>query len=151
MSRVVVIKIKLPPPPEPVGVEEYLLMLHAGWQALGDEDQTVAAVRKILPGGVVGMKTNCLVGQFNSTPVALVEALTRILQQAGFDANDLVIWERTSRELAEAGYTLNASGRGVRCLGTDAAGLGYSREFYTHGLVNSLVSRLLITTSTCRS
>jgi uncharacterized protein (DUF362 family) len=143
MSRVVVVKTGLPVPGKSVGVDRYLQMLRAGWQALCGKNQIAAAVRSFLPGGVVGMKTNCLVKQFNSTPVALVEALSQILLESGFDANDLVIWERTSRELAEAGFTLNASGRGIRCLGTDATGLGYSESFFTHGRVNSLVSRIL--------
>ena len=143
MSRVVVVKILLPVIGKPWGADRYRQMLQAGWQALVGEKKTSAAVRKILPGGVIGMKTNCLAKRFNSTPVALVEALAQTLEEAGFEDNDLVIWERTSRELAEAGFALNASSRGIRCLGTDANGLGYSKSFYSSGLVDSLVSRIL--------
>jgi uncharacterized protein (DUF362 family) len=103
-------------------------------------------VASFLPGGTVGFKTSCLARKFNSTPVALVDALTGLLIDRGFDANDLVIWERTSRELADAGFTLNASGQGVRCLGTDANGSGYTDRLFNHGPVDSQVSRILTET-----
>ncbi len=89
------------------------------------------------------MKTNCLTRNANSTPTALAGALTELLTTAGFKPNDLIIWERSSRELNGAGYRLNASGSGVRCLGTDANGVGYSSDFFSFGEVNSLVSRIL--------
>jgi len=143
MSKVVVVKYR-PHRSVPVaGLPGYRVMLTAGLQALSGEDQIRAAVRHYLPAGVVGIKVNCLARRLNSTPVPLVTALGEILQEAGWKDNDLVVWERTSRELAEAGFTLNVSGRGVRCLGTDANGVGYSRSFFSHGEVNSLVSRVL--------
>ncbi len=143
MSRVVVVKYETDPPEPVFDTEVYRRILEVGLSALAGENQISAAVRKYIPSGVVGLKTNCLTGRLNSTPVALVEALISTLRNAGFDDNDLVVWERTSRELAAAGYTLNASGRGVRCLGTDANGIGHSRGFYTSGDVSSLVSRIM--------
>jgi uncharacterized protein (DUF362 family) len=89
------------------------------------------------------MKTNCLTGKLNSTPVPLVEALADILESAGWEANDIVVWERTSRELEKAGFELNASNFGRRCIGTDANGVGYGREFHSAGESSSLISRIL--------
>ncbi len=66
-----------------------------------------------------------------------------LLIEAGVSENNTVVWERSNRELKEAGYTLNASFSGRRCLGTDTNGVGYSSEFYTSGEVNSLVTGVL--------
>ena len=143
MSRVVVVKYYGHVPQKSFAQKDYEVLLSAGLLELSGERRLQAAVRKYIPSGVVGMKTNCLVGRLNSTPVALADAVALILTGAGFDENDLVVWERTSRELADAGYTLNASSLSRRCLGTDARGVGYSNGFYSFGDVNSMVTRIL--------
>lgn len=143
MSRVVVVKLKTPGNRDRPDQTVWRSMLETGLNHLAGAERSSHAVSKWLRPGTVGMKTNCLTGRFNSTSPALVAALGGILEQAGFADNDIVVWERTSRELADADFELNASGRGRRCLGTDANGVGYSREFYSSGPVNSLVSRIL--------
>ncbi|HUV31399.1 MAG TPA: DUF362 domain-containing protein [Acidobacteriota bacterium] len=143
MSRVVVVKSNGKPTGNGFGRQEYVALLSAGLGWLSGENEVRAALRKYLPSGTIGMKTNCLVGRRNSTPVALVDALSQLLTGAGFDENDLVVWDRTNRELAGADFPLNAASRGRRCLGTDTNGAGYSEEFYSFGEVNSLVTRIL--------
>jgi uncharacterized protein (DUF362 family) len=143
MSRVVVVKHKAAISVQLLTVDQYRRLIEIGLQRLAGQDETWIAVRQFLPDGPVGMKTNCLARQFNSTPVPLVDGLCSVLRDARFEENELVIWERTSRELAEAGFNLNASSRGVRCLGTDANGVGYERSFHTSGEVSSLISRIL--------
>ncbi len=143
ISRVAVIKYTGDAPRGGLSRESYRVMLLAGMLALSGEKEVSRAWRKYLPSGVIGMKTNCIARKLNSTPVALAEAVSQLLVEAGFDENDLVIWERTNRELVQAGYTLNAASTGLRCLGTDANGVGYSRGFYSSGDVSSLVTRVL--------
>jgi hypothetical protein len=143
MSKVVVVKYSGNSSQKGLSRQAYSLLLNAGMRALSDEKKTKAAVRKYLPSGVIGVKTNCLALKFNSTPKALAEALSDLLTEAGFDNNDIVIWERTNRELLKAGYTLNVSAFGRRCLGTDTNGIGYSSGFYSYGEANSLVTRIL--------
>ncbi len=143
MSKVVVVRFTGNGQKHGLTKNEYQNLLEAGLKKLSSEKQTKSAVRKYLPKGVVGMKTNCLARTLNSTPVALIDAVFSLLTQAGYDENDVVVWDRTSRELANAGYTLNASSVGRRCLGTDANGVGYSSGFYSSGDVSSLVSRIL--------
>ena len=128
---------------EPLTRTEYDLLLSAGLRALTGKLNAAAALRQFLPSGVIGIKTNCLARRINSTPVALADSLCGMLLSAGYDENDIIVWERTSRELAEAGYTLSAASSGIRCLGTDANGYGYSNRFYSYGKVDSLVSRIL--------
>ncbi len=143
MSTVVVVKLAQGLAESGVDTTTYRRMLEIGLAALDSASDLRSSISSILPAGTVGFKTNCLARKFNSTPVALVDALTGLLIDHGFDANDLVVWERTSRELADAGYTLNASADGVRYLGTDANGIGYATEFSTHGPVSSLVTHIL--------
>lgn len=126
-----------------LSVAQYTALVTSGLTTLSDGASVVGVVQNLLPMGPIGMKTNCLCGKFNSTPVPLVEALADILESAGWEANDIVVWDRTSRELQKAGFELNASSFGRRCLGTDANGVGYGREFHSAGDSSSLISRIL--------
>lgn len=143
MSKVVVLRQERSNGRKSISATEYKHLLSVGLVGLAGTGSVRSALAEFLPRGVIGMKTNCLAGKANSTSVALAEGLGDLLVENGFDENDLIVWERTNRELAGAGYTLNASSFGRRCLGTDAEGVGYGREFHTSGEVNSLVSRIL--------
>ena len=143
MTKVVVARYSGDGPGTGLSRQAYGFLLTAGIRALSGEKEVKAAVRKYLPSGVIGMKTNCLTRTLNSTPTALTDALSDLLTQAGFDKNDIIVWERTNRELKNAGYTLNAASFNGRCLGTDTNGVGYSSRFYSSGEVSSLVSRIL--------
>lgn len=80
----------------------------------------VRALRSLFkPSDVVGIKVNTLAGRGLSTHPELVHRLTRWLVEAGVHDNAIIVWDRTDRELAAAGFTLNRSGTGVRCLGTN--------------------------------
>jgi uncharacterized protein (DUF362 family) len=143
MSKVVVVKYIGDQRNRPLTQTEYEMLLTAALHTLSGQSDPAVAVHCYLPGGTIGMKTNCLAHKLNSTPLALVDALTAILVSAGFKEKDVVVWERSNRELASAGYALNVSGTGRRCAGTDANVVGYSEDFYNSGEVNSLVSRIL--------
>ena len=123
--------------------DAYKTMLGSALRHINGGAAAEKALAALVPSGTIGMKTNCLVGQLNSTPLTLVDALTEWLQKIGFHENEVVVWERSNRELRRAGFELNASSRGRRCLGTDANGVGYSSDFYSFGEANSLVSRVL--------
>ncbi|MBN2226237.1 MAG: DUF362 domain-containing protein [candidate division Zixibacteria bacterium] len=143
MSKVVVIRLAEKPDVSGLSEEQYRTLLYHGLSALSDGKPSRQVLSDLMPRGVVGMKTNCLTGRFNSTPTVLIDALTHLLIEAGIKENNIVIWERSNRELTKAGFALNASSFGRRCLGTDTNGVGYSREFYSCGEVNSLVSKVL--------
>lgn len=143
MSRVVVVRATDTEPRSGLSVERYRRMLETGLTALTGDGEAREAVSRLTPRGVVGLKTNCLVRKINSTPVALADAVTEILVDGGIERSNVVVWERSNRELQGAGYELNVSLNARRCLGTDSNGLGYSDDFYTSGEVNSLVTRIL--------
>ena len=93
------------------------------WTALG-----------LLPDDVVAIKLNCNRHYFPLTSHSeLTYAVCESLQSV-IPANQVVIYERYTRELADAGYVENTSSAGVRCMATEQAG-GFERE--------SKISRLL--------
>ncbi|MEW6413197.1 MAG: DUF362 domain-containing protein [Candidatus Zixiibacteriota bacterium] len=144
MSRVVVVRYDGADLMSGLSVRQYRDILQAGLSALGSnflKDRLLGRAKG--KSTTVGIKPNCLAKHLNSTPVALANALIELLVEAGVSENNTVVWERSNRELSEAGYELNASFAGRRCLGTDTNGVGYSSEFYTSGDVNSLVTKIL--------
>jgi uncharacterized protein (DUF362 family) len=143
MSRVVVVKYIGGQQNRPLSQSEYELLLRSALRILSGNDTVSMALRQYVPRGKVGMKPNCVARKLNSTSVALTDALSSLFVEAGFKENNLVVWERSNRELSGAGYQLNATSSGRACLGSDATIVGYSDQFYSFGEVNSLVTRIL--------
>lgn len=84
------------------------------------EDGVVSAMRRLFrPRDVVGIKVNSLAGRGLSPHPELVGRLTGWLQEAGVPARNIVIWDRSDRELAAAGFSIVRGGNGVRCFGTN--------------------------------
>ncbi len=146
MIRVVIVKASGGDSGKHLGKDEYRGLLESGFKALAGLNDIKSSVSKFLPGGTIGLKVSCLARKFNSTPVSLADALAELLIRTGISENKIIIWERTNQELESAGYTLNTSAAGRKCLGTDTYGYGYSGDFYSSGPVNSLVSRILTET-----
>jgi uncharacterized protein (DUF362 family) len=90
----------------------------------------------------VGIKVNTIGGRALSTRPEVALGLAGRLVRSGVPENSIIVWDRTTRELREAGYA-PASGRtGVRVLGTDAHGIGYGQDLVAHLGVGSLFSRI---------
>lgn len=89
----------------------------------------------------VGIKVNTLGGRGLSSNVQLVEAICERLQEAGIRAQDIVIWDRDTRELERAGFRIRQGGAQVQCYGTDRA--GFEDGLASFGSVGSLLSRIL--------
>lgn len=88
-------------------------------RATGDRSPQETFRRLFRSTDVVGIKVGTLAGRGLSPHPELVMQLAAGLQQVGIQANNIVVWDRTDRELVQAGFTLNRSGSGVRCLGTN--------------------------------
>lgn len=77
---------------------------------------------------VIGIKVNCINSRQSTHPevvYAIAESLTESLDM---NPNNIIIWDRTSRELKRAKYTLNMSNTGIRCLATSDK-IGYDKSF----------------------
>lgn len=92
-------------------------------------------------GQIVGLKVNTIAGKGLSTSVVLVDAICRRLQQAGIRAGDIIVWDRTSRELQAAGYSVFTDPAHVRCCGTDS--VGYELADAVWGSSRTRFSKLL--------
>jgi uncharacterized protein (DUF362 family) len=73
--------------------------------------------------------------------IALVVA--DLLKRIEVKPKHIIIWDRSSYELKEVGFPLNADGDDFLCFGTDAQGVGYSRDLINHKSIGSLLSRIM--------
>ncbi len=101
----------------------------------GLNDATAAWAFLFNPSERIGIKVNA--NQASSwTHVSLVMAVTEQLQALGIPPEQIVIFDRDTDELYDAGFPVSEDGPGVRCYGADGA--------YTEGwtLVDSINIRL---------
>jgi uncharacterized protein (DUF362 family) len=90
----------------------------------------------------VGIKVNTIGGRKISTRPEVPLGLAGWLTRAGIPARNILIWDRTNRELKEAGYRLSDDRNGLKIFGTDSAGAGYESEIYSHLNIGSLFSTI---------
>lgn len=107
----------------------------------GESDERRAVQSFFRPGDRIGIKVNTIGGQALSTGPNVSLALADCLARGGMPAEDVIIWDRTNRELLEAGYTLSPR-RAPRVFGTDTDSAGYGRELVSHLNIGSLFSRI---------
>ncbi len=97
---------------------------YTGINDLGD------AYLSLFPGinadSVIGIKVNCINSSVPTHPET-VQALTDGLQQMivggnPFPANNIIIWDRSTWELQNAGFTINTGSTGVRCFSNQYTG-----------------------------
>ncbi len=88
-------------------------------RAVGEETPVEVMKRLFRPSAVGGIKMNCIAGRGLSPSPPLAKRLCDWLQEAGVPARNIVLWDRTDRELKAAGFEIARSGSGVRCLGTE--------------------------------
>jgi len=90
----------------------------------------------------VAIKINTIGGREISTRPELSLALAEAFLQGGLQGKNIVIWDRTNRELREAGYRLSDSPSVPRVLATDTSGAGYETEIFSHRNIGSLFSTI---------
>jgi len=71
------------------------------------------------PGDVIGIKVNCLCGKGVATHPEMVTAVVSGLRMAGVREENIIIWDRSSRDLMKCGYKINKDKSGVKCYGDD--------------------------------
>ncbi len=116
-------------------------MVTAGISRLTGESGADAAWKKLFrPDDVVGIKVNSMGGTLSATHPGLVAAVALGLKRAGIREENIIVWDRLTDELAQAGYVINRSGAGAGCFGTD-------RDYDSHpesaGSIGSCFSSLV--------
>ncbi|MCX7765897.1 MAG: DUF362 domain-containing protein [Candidatus Sumerlaeia bacterium] len=99
-------------------------MLGKSLLKLTQEKDVRDAWRKILnfkSSDVIGIKINAIGGKNLTTNPALVSAITEGLISAGIKPGNIIIWERTDRELIRGGFQINTGPGEIRCFGTNAS------------------------------
>jgi uncharacterized protein (DUF362 family) len=105
-------------------------------------DKQIEAWKRIVPvGKVIGLKVNGLGGKGISTHFALVMAVCERLQQAGVKPGEIVIWDRSTRDLTGSGFTINTDRSRIRCYANDTA--GYEETPVSFGTANVRLAKIL--------
>ncbi|MCD4748087.1 MAG: DUF362 domain-containing protein [Thermoanaerobaculales bacterium] len=114
-------------------------------RSVGVATPEAAISRLVKPSDTVGIKVNCLGGPRMSPRPEVVEALVELVAGVGVERRKIVVFERLSRELENAGFTLYRNRGPYRCFGIDN---DYEREPTVAGSVGSCFARLVTTTCT---
>jgi uncharacterized protein (DUF362 family) len=143
-AKVVVVRGRGVRPRPGVADEAVLIrMFERGLSLLTGRSDPAEAVRSILsPSDRVGIKVNGIAGRELTTPPEVSLPFVRFLARGGIPEKSFVVWDRTGRELKDAGYRLTLDGPGVRVFGTDASGVGYGAEPLVRGGVGSRFSAI---------
>jgi uncharacterized protein (DUF362 family) len=90
----------------------------------------------------VGIKLSCLPGRKLSSSPSLTAAIVEGLLSAGLAKKNIVVWERSSRELENAGYEISRSG--LKTMGSDELpGRGYGSRIAVAGSVGTVFSDIM--------
>ncbi len=89
---------------------------------------------------IVGIKLNCLGGKNLSPKVEYVEALIKILKNSGVEEENIIVFERSDKELERAGFKINKTGKGYKCYGTNDEYLPEVEESISVGACFSKIS-----------
>jgi uncharacterized protein (DUF362 family) len=90
----------------------------------------------------IGIKINTIGGKNISTRPEAALCLANSLIKNHVQDRNIIIWDRTNRELKDAGYDLNLNRTGIKILGTDTQSVGYNRNLIAHRNVGSLFSSI---------
>jgi hypothetical protein len=101
----------------------------------GETDINKAWQGFVLPTEIIGLKVNPIAGVALSTSVEIVTAVIRQLENAGIPRKNIVIWDRRSADLNDAGFT-EGKFPGIKIAATeikDKAGSYYNKEGKLYG------------------
>jgi hypothetical protein len=144
-SRVVIVRAAHPPR-RPADFEPKTLdrMYAVGMRLLTGQSAESEAVRSIFsPSDRVGIKINAIAAPELSSGPAVSLPFALLLSGVGIPPRNIIIWDRSNRELTDAGYKLNLESGAVQVYGTDTAGAGYADEPTQHRGIASLFSAIL--------
>jgi len=141
MSKVVIVRSRLRGRPETGGYHQLPSMFRKGFECLTGRKQWSASPAMVPDQkNRIGIKINTIGGRMISTLPETSLTLAKVLAESGIEEKNLIIWDRTNRELKEAGHKLNIKGNSIKVFGTDTQGVGYSSGLLAHLNIGSLFS-----------
>ncbi len=118
-----------------------LNQVNRGLQSLFDRDTPEEAWQQVVgKGEVIGLKVNCLSGR-GSTHPELVDAVSEMLLKAGIRPQDIIIWDRFTRDLEDGRFQPSDTPGKIRCLGNER--YGFESELAMYGSVASLICKTI--------
>ncbi len=121
------------------------LMYSRGFELLLSSKNSQESLRHLFKSSDnVGIKINTIGGKRISTYPEVSHSLAKLLAGSGIPESNLIIWDRTNRELREAGYRLNASRSGLKVHGTDTQvnWAGYNYDLVSHLNIGSRFTKI---------
>ena len=121
-------------------VDEALLLLT---QKKDIKDAWLQIFPNLKPKDTIGLKINCANPKCPTHPEIVYAIADSMIGSLDINPNNIIIWDRSISELKKAGYIINQSGKGIRCLGTienfdfeqlifgmpqDETGIGYDKS-----------------------
>ena len=98
-------------------------LVERGITTLADKADITNAWRALIrTNDVVGFKVTSAAGEGSGTRPSVVRALVETLLAAGHPAKQIVIWDKRTVDLRQAGWQALASSLGVRCQSSEEAG-----------------------------
>ncbi|MBD3184466.1 DUF362 domain-containing protein [Candidatus Poribacteria bacterium] len=92
---------------------------------------------------IVGIKVNTLSGRRMSSSLEIVYAIVEGLKSAGVKEKNIIIWDKSDRDLESAGFQLNRKANNdPRCYGTIPP-IGYEKDIKMLGSIASRLSRIV--------
>jgi len=89
---------------------------------------------------IVGIKINSLGGKKIATFPELAFAVAKKLVNIGIAPDHIIIWDRLTEEMRQAGYPINRNRKDIQCFGTDR---DYETQIEIAGSVGSCFSRII--------
>ncbi len=98
--------------------DAYERVYNSLYLSLGEKPE-IYFKRTLKENSVLGIKLNCLGGKNLSPKRDFVEALIKIIKNSNFKEENIIVFERSDRELERAGFKVNRSEKGYKCYGTN--------------------------------
>lgn len=119
-------------------------LLDEAMRALGGKKDAIDAWRSLFsPADRVAIKINALGGRMLSPHPGLAYAVAERLIKVGIPAERIVIWDRSERELRQAGYDPQEAKGKAFLAATDSHGVGYESQPEISGSIGSCFSRII--------
>ena len=144
MSTVVIVRGKnLFSPGNEINDKSLAHMYTKGIFALTGQPKWKDCLHSFLPmKDKIGIKINTIGGKSISTRPNVAMCLANFISENHDQDGNVIVWDRTNRELKDAGYKLNWNRTGVKVFGTDTLGIGYNRNLISHLNIGSLFSAI---------
>lgn len=144
MSKVVIIKTKnIYSSDREINSQKLTRLYKTGFDLLtGSKDRKESLGFLFNPRTRTGIKINTIGGRSISTRPKVSLSLANYLKEGGIPEKNIIIWDRTNRELKNADYQLNMNQTGLKIFGTDSNSIGYKKNLTAHRSIGSRFSTI---------